>query len=141
MEVTQTENDALHTEVADLTEDLRQQQELLQAERRRLRASVVEQEQQLQSVAIGYEQVERQSEVLMRENVSLRASLAGATASRSEQQAAPQEEAAAARAQIEELQRERGDLLELLGRIVAACPEATGFIAPLGAPVVATKLA
>merc|ERR1712013_26607 len=113
MDAMRAENEALHIEVADLTDEMAKQQARLEAEARRLRGSVCELEQQLQSVAIGYEQIERQSQGLSRQNAELRASLSVATAGKAAHpdsgvngaQTALEKEVVAARVQIEELQR------------------------------------
>merc|ERR1712157_611678 len=76
------ENEALHCEVADLTKEITRQRARLEAENKHLRACACELEQQLQSVAMGYEQVDRQYQVLAKENLELRASLSIATAAR-----------------------------------------------------------
>jgi len=134
MEAMQAENDALHCEVGDLTEELHKQKSQLEAERLRLRVSVSDLEKQLQAVAVGYEQVERQSDILSRENASLQSTLArNKPASGQEAQVKAERDVAAARLQISELQGERDDLYELLGRISATCPEASKIIAPAGA--------
>jgi len=137
----QLENEALHEEVAQLTQEVEERSSRLEHERQQLRGTVSELEQQLQSMAIGYEQVERTSEALTRDNAQLRASLEAAERARRQGADAPQrllaleQEAASARQRAEELQRERTDLLELLGHIVATCPDAARFVAPLGVPV------
>jgi len=132
MEAMQVENEALHVEVTDLKTELRQQQARFEAEHRRLRTYVCELEQQLQSVVTSYEQVERQSESLSRENAGLRTTVSTVSAiAGGQSQGALAQEVAAAQSQVQQLERERGDLLDMLGRIVAACPGAGGFVAPL----------
>jgi len=137
MEAVQAENDALHTEVEQLSSEREEQSRCLEEERRRFRNSVHELEQQLHSVAVGYEQVERGSEALSRENAELRAKLSVSKRSSGGNAAQQTEglelEVAGAKQRIEELQVERADLLDLLGRIMVACPGARALVCPLGA--------
>jgi len=137
----QKENEALHTEVEQLSQELDERNAHFEHERRQLRTSISELEQQLHSMAVGYEQVEQTSENLVRENARLKVSLeaaerarvqAGGAGGAADRSLALEREAAAARQRAEELQTDRADLLELLGRIVAACPDAAKFVAPLG---------
>merc|ERR1712125_28684 len=68
MNALQLENEALHTEVVELTQESVDTTARLELERSQLRTAVVELEQQVQSMAVGYEQMERTSEELSREN-------------------------------------------------------------------------
>merc|ERR1712129_393501 len=95
MTAMQLENEALHAEVEQLLNEAEERQKRTDRERKQLRLVVSELEQQLQSMALGYEQVERTSEVL-----------------------------ACAQRHVSELQVERAELLELLGHLAAARPEA-----------------
>jgi len=135
----QQENEALHTEVEQLTQEVDERTARFDHERQQLRASVQELEQQLQSMAVWYEQVERNSQSQVRENARLKARLesleqAGAPAGAdAERCMAAERELSAMRQHNEELRVDRAELLELLGCIVAACPGAASFVAPLGA--------
>merc|ERR1712232_1365796 len=72
----EAENEALHAEVAQLEREVWERDARIENDQRRLRATVGDLEQQLQAMAVGYEQVERASEASMRENEELRAQLA-----------------------------------------------------------------
>merc|ERR1711972_227876 len=61
--------------VVELSREVEETGQRLDFERRQLRGQVIELEQQLQSMAMGYEQVERTSEQLAREGAQLRAAL------------------------------------------------------------------
>merc|ERR1712070_935409 len=113
----QVRNESMHVEVSKLTAELEEQRTRLEAEGTHLRSSIRDLEQQLQAVARGYEQVERQSEELSIDNAKLRGKI-------QINENGPEWEAAAARAQVDELRREKADLVEVLGHICTACPVA-----------------
>merc|ERR1711933_451616 len=89
----------------------------------------------------GYEQVERASEALRRAAGSLKTQVAASQLARSPASGKGAEDhhlaLAESRRLVEELQGDKDDLLELLGCIVAALPEASRFVAPLGLPSLA----
>merc|ERR1712073_69946 len=89
----QLENEALHEEVEQLLNEAEQRQKRADSERKQLRLVVTELEQQLQSMALGYEQVERTSEALAQENTKLRALTATVGGSNSSVAPAQREEA------------------------------------------------
>lgn len=138
----QGENEALHSEVILLEQDVAARDAGLARDRLQLRTAVNDLEQQLQSMAVGYEQLECASEASSREVADLRAKLAAERARAAsggvgdaggEGAAAAALEAAGVRRRCGELEGERDDLLELLGRLATACPEvAAPFVAPLG---------
>eukprot|EP00929_Paragymnodinium_shiwhaense_P092910 TRINITY_DN52942_c0_g1_i1.p1 TRINITY_DN52942_c0_g1~~TRINITY_DN52942_c0_g1_i1.p1 ORF type:complete len:930 (+),score=251.88 TRINITY_DN52942_c0_g1_i1:120-2909(+) len=136
MDALELENDALHTEVAQLLKETEDRDAAYERERGELRGAVVSLEQQLEAMAVGYEQVERTSEALARENEELRGKLGNGGVSKAaakDADSSPEASAAMANRVTEELRSERDDLLELLGRISAECPEAVAkFAAPLG---------
>jgi len=129
----QIENSALHLERAELEAEMQQQQKRFESEHRRLSSCLCELQQQLQSVGISYEQVERQSCTLTQENKYLRNAVIAMNSSTGAEQHGTtlEQEVTTAQKQVENLQRERQDLLDMLGRIVAACPQVRGFVAPL----------
>mmetsp|Transcript_158485 Transcript_158485/g.508418 ORF Transcript_158485/g.508418 Transcript_158485/m.508418 type:complete len:956 (-) Transcript_158485:61-2928(-) len=133
MEALRMENEALHKEVAQLEEEGSDRIVRLERELRQSRSYICELEQQRQSMAVGYEQVERSSEALRRELEELRSGQKAADRSRaaggSELVLALAAEDAQRR--VEELERERADMLELMGCIIGACPEAKRFVASL----------
>jgi len=143
MTAMQLENEALHAEVEQLLNEAEERQKRTDRERKQLRLVVTELEQQLQSMALGYEQVERTSEVLAQENTQLRALSATVGTSNSSIAPAQREEVlsrelACAQRHVSELQVERAELLELLGHLAAARPEAAASMtAPLGAAAAA----
>merc|ERR1711972_865112 len=61
--------------VVELSREVEETGQRLDFERGQLRGQVTELEQQLQSMAMGYEQVERTSEQLAREGAQMRAAL------------------------------------------------------------------
>lgn len=141
-EALERENELLHTEVGQLQEELDERGFQLEHERCQSRSVIAELERELHSVAVGYEQVEQASAAQAKEAAAARAQLAAAERYLGGVGASPEEaprrclelerEAAALRRKAEDMKVERGDLLELLGRIAAACPEARAFVAPLG---------
>lgn len=143
MTAMQLENEALHAEVEQLLNEAEERQKRADRERKQLRLVVTELEQQLQSMALGYEQVERTSEALAQENTQLRAMTATVGASNSSVSPAQREEVlsrelASAQRHVSELQVEHAELLELLGHLAAARPGATASMtAPLGAAAAA----
>merc|ERR1712060_490733 len=72
------ENEALHTEVAQLTQQVRDHDSRQERDRHHFCMTISEMEQQLQSMAVGYEQVEQASEMLKRDNEKLVVSLEAA---------------------------------------------------------------
>lgn len=138
----QAETEALHVEVGQLQEELEEQSRNLEHERRSSRAHVAELERELHSVAVGYEQVEQASAAHAKETAAARTQLAAAERFIGGVGATPEDaprrclelerESASLRRREEDMKCERADLLELLGRIAAACPEARAFVAPLG---------
>lgn len=141
-EALQSENQALHTEVAQLQDELEEQSRTLEHERRASRAHIAELERELHSVAVGYEQVEQASAAAAKETAAVRAQLTAAERFIGGVGASPDDaprrclelerETATLRRREEEMKAERADLLELLGTIAASCPEARAFVAPLG---------
>lgn len=127
VDATQGENERLHAEVSQLTKELEDLGRQLGDERSEARSNVSELERQLQAVATGYEEVEKASAVHAEKIVSLRA----AATPLSEKD----REVLTARRRVEELEKDRADLLDLLGRVAAECPEAQCLIAPLGVSV------
>lgn len=139
VESMEIENQALHEEVGELTAEVAEQKKRFEVETRRLRSQVRELEQQLQSVVIAYDQVERQSQSLVHQNTVLRHECTRSRGgTNGNAPAESDKEVIALRVQVEELQQEKMDLFEMLGHIVAACPEATKFVAPLGTANMAT---
>jgi len=132
MEALQNENDALHEEVEQLTDKGERQEHQLADERDQARRIVGELEQQLQSVAVGYEQVEQKLAAMNRENSELREKLALQANTNSSVSAPIIDQEAAAKQNLGDLRAQNADLLDLLGRVVAGCPEAAAFVAPLG---------
>jgi len=136
MDSLRMENEALHAEVAQLEQESTERSTRLEQELQRSRSYILELEQQRQSMAVGYEQVERTSEALRAEVNSLKVAVAVAKAAQPGTKDASREaitkEAEEARQRVEELKGERADLLDLLGCVIAACPEASKFVAPLG---------
>eukprot|EP00927_Polykrikos_kofoidii_P076833 TRINITY_DN73858_c0_g1_i1.p1 TRINITY_DN73858_c0_g1~~TRINITY_DN73858_c0_g1_i1.p1 ORF type:complete len:995 (-),score=205.72 TRINITY_DN73858_c0_g1_i1:64-3048(-) len=143
MNAMEKENEALQTEVGQLFQEKEERDARYEEESGRLRAAVCELEQQLQSMAVGYEQVERTSESLARDNAELRAELAvlrqcngsggGGSGNDTVNRIVTVERTAAnALHAANELRRQRDDLLELLSRVAAMSPEAARLVAPLG---------
>eukprot|EP00928_Gymnodinium_smaydae_P075633 TRINITY_DN5863_c0_g3_i1.p1 TRINITY_DN5863_c0_g3~~TRINITY_DN5863_c0_g3_i1.p1 ORF type:complete len:1022 (-),score=244.12 TRINITY_DN5863_c0_g3_i1:387-3410(-) len=140
LEAVRLENEALHTEVHQLTQEVATKEASLEEAKNHFRGMVCDMEQQLQSIAVAYEQLDMSAEATTQENAELRAELdrekrsrAGAVASPTENaSAALERRAERAERQADEVRAERDDLLELLGRIAASCPDAARFVAPLG---------
>merc|ERR1712151_1077547 len=78
MDALKMENQALHTEVAQLEQEAAAGTARLEQELQRSRAYICELEQQRQSMAIGYEQVERTSAAMQAEVAGLKRALAEA---------------------------------------------------------------
>lgn len=116
----QEENEALHEELEQLQKEVEDVRGHSERERSQLRAAISELEQQLKSMAVGYEQVERS-------NAELSASLAavGTAARLADLGVDPARK-------VQELSAERQELLDLLGFLVAEIPEARRYVAPLG---------
>merc|ERR1712194_787204 len=142
----QLENDALHTEVAQLTRQVEQQCSQLDLDRKQFFVTVSEMEQQLQSMAVGYLQVEQTAEVLKRDNEKLVIAKeaaervrgqdsSGAGSSPEDQCLSLEREAGVLRQHIEALQAEKTDLFDVFGQVIRACPDAAHFVAPLGVPI------
>lgn len=138
------ENDALQREMAQLEEENSQTVARLEHQLHHCRAYVCELEQQHHSMAVGYEQIERDAEAFRLEADRLRSALAAservrgaslvADASESNQRLALANEVEEARRFVAALQHDKADLLELLGCLVAAFPDAACFVAPLACP-------
>lgn len=126
------ENEALRTEVEQIQAEMNTRVGRLKHERRLLQANVLELELQLQSMVVGYGQVEQS-------NAELRAALSAASPS------SPGAVDNSVSRRIEDLETERGELLAALGCLVSKFPEALHFVAPLGsvigAPISAAKVA
>lgn len=138
MDALQAENEVLHLEVGQLTQDLNHRDGELESCRLQFRSSVRDIEHQLESVAMGYEQVEQTSAGLHRENGELRASLAaerewraaqGSTATDGRLQV--EQNLASAEKRLREQHEELSDLQDLLNRVATACPGANVYVAPL----------
>merc|ERR1711879_696799 len=64
MTAMQLENDSLHSEVEQLSHQVEEHASRLERDRQQFYTTVSEMEQQLQSMAVGYEQVEQTAEKL-----------------------------------------------------------------------------
>merc|ERR1711924_125418 len=111
------ENAVLHAEVEQLTEEIEVRGQEVDAERIRTRSTIERLQEELRSLAIGYEQVERGYLEQNREVQELQAAASSAWPD-------PERARAEAVRQTQEFEQQKAVLLEVLGRVLATCPAA-----------------
>merc|ERR1711953_385638 len=127
----------LRTEVKQLTSHVKERDLRLERQWDLFCTTVGDLERQLQSVAIGYDQVEQKAAAFARENRELNIASQqqkpvsqGVTCDAADR-AGFERAAALSHQKIEDQQAEIADLRDILGRVAAACPDVAAFVAPL----------